>query len=88
MDPSQVLLQAEVNSIDEEDEQKDDDRSPDYSKNNQAPSAPLIDKLYPTAPPADDSMQTQPLQSIPLLSKHVQTCLNLFEIVQTWSRLV
>ena len=28
-------------------------------------------------------MQIQPLQSIPLQSKLVQTCLNLFEIVQT-----
>jgi len=64
MDPSQVLLQAEVNSIDEEDEQKDDDRSPDYSKNNQAPSAPLIDKLYPTAPPADDSSDANSTASV------------------------
>jgi hypothetical protein len=70
MDPSQVLLQAEVNSIDEEEEQKDDDRSPDYSKNNQDyhrnqdPSAPLIDKLYPTAPPADDSSDANSTASV------------------------
>jgi len=81
MDPSQVLLQAEVNSIDEEEEQKDDDRSPDYSKNNQNPSAPLIefqgcsgtpstpakygaDKLYPTAPPADDSSDANSTASV------------------------
>jgi len=80
MDPSQVLLQAEVNSIDDEEEEKDDDRSPDYSKNN--PSAPLIDKLYPTvvmspsragsshsssyptAPPADDSSDANSTASV------------------------
>jgi hypothetical protein len=62
MDPSQVLLQAEVNSLDVEEEQKDDDRSPDYSKNN--PSAPLIDKLYPTAPPADDSSDANSTASV------------------------
>jgi len=46
-----VLLQAEVNSTDDEDEKKDDDRSP-----NEA-SAPKIEpeKLYPTAPLLDES---------------------------------
>lgn len=33
--------------------------------------------------PTTLQMQIQPLQSIPLQSKLVQTCLNLFEIVQT-----
>jgi len=41
--------------------------------------------------PTTLQMQIQPLQSIPLLCKHVKTCLYLFEIVQAvldWFKLV
>lgn len=61
-DPSQVLLQAEVNSLEDEDYKKDDDRSPDLNVEPSAPKEP--EKLYPTAPTLDESSDANSTASV------------------------
>ena len=57
-----LIFQAEVNSLEDEDYKKDDDRSPDLNIQASAPKEP--EKLYPTAPALDESSDANSTASV------------------------